>query len=264
MTTPKALVCLLENDDSGNEPLLSQLQTVGFSIVVISWKELNSQRSGLAEIVPALDAEAVQVWILAGPAQAFTRLLRVQVTLVSLALNRRTPPRTAFVYSGPAPDFSIPEATPQVALYKEGAAMAAKLMAVRLKPLPQPELPLYLKAHLDPFVGCWLECGPHNGESWEGFMLGLLHAEPLPRPEIVAFGIGPRGTLPRKSALEYPLKGIEGTYGEHTFTACAAKNLVTHSFSVFLRFEGTPFGLLLGNYPDDEKRDETGHHILFA
>ncbi|MDR2076623.1 MAG: hypothetical protein LBP61_06810, partial [Desulfovibrio sp.] len=46
---------------------------------------------------------------------------------------------------------------------------------------------------------------PPGAETWDGFMIGVTLAE------ITAFGLGPRGAVPSRSVLRYPLRGIKGT-----------------------------------------------------
>jgi hypothetical protein len=75
--------------------------------------------------------------------------------------------------------------------------------------------------------------------------------------EITAFGLGPRGAVPSRSVLRYPLRGIEGTVGETPFQACAAKNRLSPDVSCYLRLDGAPGLLLCLEYPDREAETTT-------
>ena len=94
---------------------------------------------------------------------------------------------------------------------------------------------------------------PPDGERWEGFMAGVTGAK------VVAFGVGPRGIIPDKSTLEFPMFGIQGDFREVPFSACAAKNTLDRDTSCYLCVDGEPESLFCTSYPEDEP----GRPVMF-
>ena len=145
-----------------------------------------------------------------------------------------------------------------VRMFHGKTTFAAKLMAMRMKPPAPSKPPLHIAAHLDPYIGQWLEIGPEAGAVWNGFMTGVIGAD------VVAFGIGPHGHLPKSSVLNYPQCGIRGNWGEHAFSACAARNELSDDMSCYMRVEGNPRAILAAGYPQEENdpSNEDRHPML--
>jgi len=137
-----------------------------------------------------------------------------------------------------------------IQVYRHTQKYAVKLMVAKAKPRPFAALPFHAQAHLDPLIGAWLEIAPPIGETWPGFMAGVTNAK------ISAFGVGPRGLLPRKSTLEFPMLGIKGTLGEKPFSACAARNSLSDNISCYMRLDGTPSLAFCAEYPDENPLDQ--------
>lgn len=269
MPLPKAVLCLLENATQESANAEAALRASGFATATITWKEIMAQQTGLAELTGILQDEAIKAWVLFGNAEQFTEELRTQVTLVTLALQRESLPQVALISTGQAPQ--TPASMPCIRSYSHAEPFGAKLMAGRFKQAPTLDTPFHVVTHIDPFIGMWLELGPKAGKEadqegaaqWQGFMAGLLVQEGAPTATITAFGVGKRGVLPSKSTLEYPLQGIEGHLNGAPFVACAAKNTITEELAVYLRLEGIPHGVLLGNYPGDDAAEETDAHVFW-
>ena len=262
MALPKAILCTLEDASQHTANAEAAFRASGFATATIAWKDILAQRSGVAELAEILQDDAIKAWVLCGPEESFTHTVRAQVALITLALQRQELPQTVLLSTGATP----PQASslPHIKLFSVAEPFAAKLMAGRFKPAPKLELPFYLQAHLDPYVGTWLELGPNPGEQWPGFMAGLLQVEEDTLTTITAFGVGKRGVLPSKSTLEYPVQGIEGHQNGMPFVACAAKNTITDQLAVFLRLEGAPTGVLLSGYPEDGAEELCGDTILLV
>ena len=262
MALPKAILCLLEDASQHTANAEGALRASGFATATIPWKEVLAQPSGIAELAEVLQDDAIKAWVVCGPESSFTPTLRSQVALITLALQRQELPQTVLLSTGPTPPQGA--SLPHIQSFCIADPFAAKLMAGRFKPASVLELPFYLHTHLDPYVGTWLEMGPPIGEQWHGFMAGLLKEEEDAKTIITAFGVGARGVLPSKSTLEYPLQGIEGHQNGTQFVACAAKNTITDKLAVFLRLEGTPTGVLLSGYPEDEAEELCGDTIMLV
>ena len=169
-----------------------------------------------------------------------------RLAMLTLALSRPSPPLTACLLTDGGPEPELPHWLGEVRVFRRDKNFAAKLMAARLKSHSLPPRPFHLAAHLDPLIGQWLEAGPAEGAQWPGFMAGALGAE------ITAFGVGPRGVLPRKCTLEHPLRGIRGDWGGREFSACAARNVIGDDNACFLRVEGEPEAIFIAPYPEGD------------
>lgn len=229
MTLPKALLCLVGDAVGDSED--ANLRAAGFATATIRWRELTASRYGWMHLAGVLDDPSVCAWVMAGEPDDFTPELLAQTALLKLALRRPHPPALAFV-----PHKRAFPARPLVLrnhalVFSPDEAFAGRLMAARFKPAPTPLKSCHLKTHLDPLAGLWLEIGPEKGEAWEGFMIGALAAE------VTAFGVGPRGAIPRRTTLAHPMCGIRGDVAGMPFEACAARNLVGENNETCMRID---------------------------
>jgi hypothetical protein len=255
MALPKALLCILGNPDSVEIPEEALLRASGFATATIRWAEIAFQPRGWTQLLPILNDTAVQAWIFSGHPADVTNELLCQIGMLTLALTRPAPPITAFVLNGSGEEPALTDLLAHIRIFRGNKTFAAKLAAARMKSqLPRP-LPFHARAHVDPLTGQWFEIGPAPGESWDGFMSGVVEAE------VVAFGIGLRGTLPKKSTLHYPLCGIKGELGGYEFSACAAKNEIGPDSACYIKIEGCPRILFITNYPNDGENGTDEQHI---
>jgi hypothetical protein len=224
------------------------LRSAGFATFSITWKELDAYPNGWIQILPPLNDPAVTAWLIVGKPEDFTDSIRSKVALLTLAMERHMPPATAFVLQGEGDIQDVPYAMNHIQIYRYTQKFAVKLMVAKVKPQPFTPLPFRVKAHLDPFIGAWLEVAPQDNETWAGFMVGVTQAK------ITSFGVGPRGLIPTKSTLQYPLLGIEGSLGKLPFHACAAKNELSSVNSCYIRLDGTPGLLLCLEYPEEGEK----------
>ena len=246
MIFPKAVLCQL-GEGGGDEE--AQLRSVGFATGSIGWKEIDMQRNGWIQLLPVLEDPAVLAWVIAGEPDDFTPAIRSQIALLTLAMRREKPLLVALRLQSEGAFVDVPPALAQVLLFKPADAFAAKLMALRVRPRPAPELPFVCLPHLDPLLGLWLEVSPPLGARQEDFMIGVFGGE------ISAFGVGPSGVVPEKSSLHYPQLGIRGDIGGREFFACAAKNALGEGVSCYLRLEGFPEGVFLTRYEAMEAQE---------
>jgi hypothetical protein len=250
MALPKAVLCLL-GDEPADHPAEAELRSTGFATFAITWKELDAVQNGWIQLLPPLDDPTVVAWAVAGRPGDFTASVRSKIALLTLGLERKAPPATAFVLTGEGEMPDVPHAMSHIRIFRREGKFAAKLLVAKARPQPLAPLPFYVKPHLDPLTGIWLEVAPPGAETWDGFMIGVTLAE------ITAFGVGPRGAVPSRSVLRYPLRGIEGTVGETPFQACAAQNGLSPEVSCYLRLDGAPGLVLCLEYPNGETEAAT-------
>ena len=246
MVFPKAVLCQL-GEGGGDEE--AQLRSVGFAAASIGWKEIDTQQNGWIQLLPVLEDPSVLAWVIAGEPDDFTPNIRSQIALLTLAMRREKPLLAALRLKNDGAFVDVPPALEQVLLFKPSDNFAAKLMALRARPRPAPDLPFVCLPHLDPLLGLWLEVSPPLGARQDDFMAGVFGGE------ITAFGIGPSGVLPEKSSLHYPQLGIRGDINGREFFACAAKNALGEGVSCYMRLDGFPEGVFLARYDGTEAED---------
>jgi len=126
--------------------------------------------------------------------------------------------------------------------------LGAKLVARVHKP-PKPISPEYqLDIHGSEQLGQWFEVRPAQA-SWSGVMFGVAGAE------IAFHAVGPAGSLPPKTVLNYPMQGLELEMGGKEYLAWAAQNELNTETSYFVKVEGHPDSILLGPYSTEEAAD---------
>ena len=249
MALPKAVLCVL-GDEPADHSAEEELRSIGFATFSITWKELDSIQNGWIQLLSPLEDPTVTAWAIVGKADEFTDAVRCKIALLSLAMEREAPPATAFVIfdEGDFPD--LPYSMSHIRVFRHTQKYAVELLVAKVKPDPLAPTPFYVKPHLNPLVGAWLELGPPDGEEWPGFMAGLTNAV------VSSFGVGPRGAIPAKSVLSFPMLGIEGNIGERPFNACAAKDTLSSETSCFIRLDGLPDMVFCMGYPDDESQSD--------
>ncbi len=125
-----------------------------------------------------------------------------------------------------------------------GAKLTAKVHAPAKEAVPGYRMDIYGNEQ----IGQWFEVGPRE-ERWPGAMFGASGAE------IAFHAVGPGGSLPDKSVLNYPMKGLKLGLGEKEYTAWAAQNELDPGASYFIKVEGFPESILFGPYSTGESAD---------
>ncbi|MGD9157946.1 MAG: hypothetical protein PVG39_06040 [Desulfobacteraceae bacterium] len=97
-------------------------------------------------------------------------------------------------------------------------------------------------------IGQWFEIRPTK-ETWSGVMFGVTGAE------ILFQAVGPSGSLPDKTVLNYPMQGLKLDMGGKEYTAWATQNELNHETSYFVKVEGFPESIIFGSYSTEEKTD---------
>lgn len=240
MPLPKALLCALGDHSPATEE--AGLRRAGFATAVLHWKDLADKTNDWMQLAAVLDDPAVQAWVLTGEAADFTEDLLCRVALLALALDRPTQPGTALVLYGKGPTPALPPLLEHVRICGPQDPFAARLMAARFKPGIALTTPMHIRAVPDPVLGLWLEVAPSAGSAQADFSVGVLEAE------ITAFGVGPRGAIPARSRMDYPVRGVKGELAGRGFSACAAKNELNEATACYCRVDGIPRGVFLGAY----------------
>jgi len=126
--------------------------------------------------------------------------------------------------------------------------IGAKLVAMVHAPAREPDTDYRLDVHGNEQIGQWFEVGPRN-TSWKGAMFGVSEGE------IAFHGVGAKGSLPQKSILDYPVKGLRVQLAEREYTAWAVQNELNADTSYFVQVKGFPASILFGPYSQEGDAD---------
>jgi hypothetical protein len=127
-------------------------------------------------------------------------------------------------------------------------ALGAKMVAKVHSPVKQIDSEYRIDVYANPQIGQWLEIGPKN-ISWNGAMFGVSDAK------ISYHAVGPKGSLPDKAVLNYPVKDMKVTLGEKEYIVWAVQNEVNTETSYFIKVEGFPESIIFGPYSSDEQAE---------
>jgi hypothetical protein len=130
----------------------------------------------------------------------------------------------------------------------------AKLVAKVHSQVKDIKLEYRLDAYGNPQTGQWLEVGPTD-DSWNGAMLGVSGAE------ISFHAVGPKGSLPSKSVLNYPMEGLKLRLGEKEYLAWTVQNEVDSETSYFVKLDGFPDSVLFGPYSSEDEAEVHVTHL---
>jgi hypothetical protein len=128
------------------------------------------------------------------------------------------------------------------------AGMPAKIVAKVHTPVEEVSSEYRLDVYGNPQIGQWFEIGPRKA-LWSGAMFGVAGAD------ITFHAVGPKGSLPSESTLNYPSKGLKLNLGEKEYTAWAVQNEINEQTSYFIRVDGFPESIVFGQYSIEEESE---------
>jgi hypothetical protein len=101
-------------------------------------------------------------------------------------------------------------------------------------------------------LGQWFEIGPRE-QDWSGVVFGVSGAN----AKINFQAVGPAGSLPEKTTLEFAQQGLRLEVGGSEFSAWAVRNRISAATSYYARVEGCPQAILLMPYAEDDDAEAT-------
>jgi len=125
-----------------------------------------------------------------------------------------------------------------------GAKIVAKLHTARTPIPPEFHLDIYANEQ----IGQWFEIVPVSS-NWPGVMFGVSDGG------IAFHAVGPKGQLPRKTVLNFPMQGLKLQMGEKEYLAWATQNELDPETSYFVKVDGNPESIIFGPYSTDEAVD---------
>jgi len=252
MTQKKIWLSWMPTGEGAPEPgtVVAQLGRYGFHVAGGPW-ESALERMAWAKVVEVLvDASQADAWILAGRQEELEQPANRQALslLVTMVAHARGPsfPLLVLCLDAPLDVADLPLLAQRCgALSAKDASWPAKVVAATTRNARPVDLGFLFDVHAHPLIGQFYEFGPLEWE-WAGVMVGT-HGD----ARISHHAVGPRGEIPEHGIVEYELRDIKLEVSGREFVAWAIQNQITPSDSYYLRIEGTPEAVLVGNYPGD-------------
>lgn len=207
-----------------------------------AWGELSDMLS---------DPAATDAWIIAlDSSRAAQPAVRYGLSLVAQTLRARRgdafPVHILALDALPA-SAALPLFLRDCPLHKASdTAWPAKLVAAFYTKTSATAQEFYFAAYGNPHLGQWIEVGPRSG-NWNGAMLGVTGDA-----KITHHAVGPRGRLPERTVVEYPIRDMKVTLGETPFTVWAVQNAISAEQSYFAKIDGLSATIICGGHPGDE------------
>ena len=204
----------------------------------LAWAELGNLLIG---------EKAPDVWLIAGEAADFQApATRYALSMIAAMVREAegTPAIACFALDGGLESDALPSLLRQ-ALLLDGNdfGWAAKLLNARAATAADD---FRLTVIAQRLIGQWIEVGPRAG-AWQGAMVGIGEGG-----KITHHAVGVRGQLPERAVLEYPLEGLEAELGGTKVNAWAVQNALGPEESYFVRIEGQPARIILGQHPESD------------
>jgi len=230
--------------------IAAKLHPYGFDAAGSIWHD-DLERMGWQESRDMLLAPDVVGWmVLAPPEELAKPSIRYGLSLLALTVAAARPSLPVFlVIPGAAPAQSAPLPSPLAGfhqLFLDDASLCAKVVAKTSVPPKGRGGDYRFDIIGDQQVGQWFEVGPRQGV-WKGALFGINGGE------INFHAVGPSGSLPKDTVLNYPVKGITLTICDREYTAWGVANQLPEGSSYLVRVKGAPEAVVFGPFPDNDE-----------
>ncbi len=233
--------------------IISHFKTYGLEVRGHFWED-DLEKVAWAKARDELIKPDLLLWlILATQENLQTPSIRYGLSLLSLTVQAQKGISFPIVILYTEGEKPSPEALPTPLkgvdfLSLSDPGMAAKLVVKVNTPLKPISSDYRIDTYGNPQIGQWIEVGPST-ESWSGVMFGVSGGE------ITFHAVGPKGSLPSQSVLNYPMRGLKLSLGEREFIAWATQNPISPETSYFVKIEGFPETILFGPYSSGEEAE---------
>ena len=248
----KIWLTALAHDEGRVQKTMAMLKKYGLEVDGHFWVDDLEKMAWLAARDQLVD-EATALWlILSSDKEIATDSVRYGLSL--LALTVQAAKGHAFpvvlLHEGRIPERdALPTPLQGAEIYAaDRPAIGAKLVARVHTPSKMVAGEYRLDLYAMPQIGQWFEVGPTRSP-WKGVLFGTLGAE------VNAHGVGPKGTLPEKCVLEYPMQGLKLAMGGDEYVAWAVQNELIADSSYYVRVQGEPGSILFGPLPEGDDAD---------
>ena len=230
--------------------LLSRMKTYGLEVQGHFWKDDLKKMAWMAARDNLMDTK-ISLWVILGSDDellAADTLYGLSLLAITAQAQRGLHFPVIILQTRGEPISSEQLSTPlrgAEMMSASDAGLGAKLVAKAHKP----SSPISSEYHLDIYgneqIGQWFEVRPQNSR-WPGAIFGVTGAE------IAFHAVGPCGSLPAKTVLNYPMEGLKLEMGGKEYTAWAAQNELDSETSYFIKVEGSPESIIFSPYSAEE------------
>lgn len=226
--------------------LMGQMKTYGLEVNGHFWEDDLEKVAWMKPREELLDAKVVLWAILASDKDLQTPTFRYGLSLLAITLQAQRgldfPIMILQTQGDPVSSDGLPTPLKGVDILSAsnpglGAKLVAKVHTLAKELSSDYRLDVYGNAQ----IGQWVEVGPKRA-TWAGAMFGVAGAE------IAFHAVGPKGSLPGTSVLNYPMQGLKLNLREREYTAWAAQNEIDSDKSYFVKVEGFPESIVFGSY----------------
>lgn len=250
MAKEKIWITWLPTGDDAPEPreVVVALQKYGYETAGAEWVDALDQLGWTSTALTLLEETAADIWLIVGRKSDWekesNRYGLAMAAAMIAGIRGATFPIVAvgLDFLPEVDDLPTPLAS-AICLSSSQPAWGIKIAPglKRFAGATPPEYRLAITA--EPHIGLWIEVGPRD-ESWQGVMFGVSG-----EASILHQAVGPKEELPSKTVLEYPMKDMKLTAGDHEYTACAVSNTIDPESSYYIKVDGHPHHILFGGHP---------------
>ena len=251
MAGKKLWISALTKDEARIAKFNGALRQYGFDAAGHIWLD-EADKLAWRVAYDELQKRKTDYWLVMADAESLAKPgVRYALNLMAYAMRSDRDDVLPVIVLGPESlREQLPDALRDAKIIDDGAiTCAAKIVAATLKPPAAQALPYRLDVYGDDKIGQWFEIGP-RGESWAGVIAGISGEG----AEITFQAVGPAGTLPEKTVLEYAREGMKLEAAGQEYTACSVRNRIDQDTSYFFRIKGLPTSLLI--MPDESGADD--------
>jgi len=246
----KVWVSMLEKNEGLGRILFEELARYGLEPGGHFWED---DPSGLGWAGPSteINSGSCAAWLIVGQAESFgkkeTRQGLALAALAAQGAHGHGFPILISPSGGPLDPGSLP--TPLLGAEMVNTSLGVKTVARVNAGKPGGGSADYrLDVRPLPGLGLWFEIGTSR-DPWQGAFFGCS-GEGEASPD--AHGVGPAGTIPQKSTLHYPVRGMKLEMKGREFSAWGVRNELSPADSYYVRVNGVPEALVFGPFPDDD------------
>ncbi len=249
----KVWLTSLEKSEENVKQIMSSLKGYGLDVQGHFWTDELEKMAWIGPRDVMLDTEVALWAILATPEALSNPNIRYGLSLLALTVQSQRGPGFPIVILQTGGETISPGALTTtlqnaVVIAADNPAFGAKIVAKVHAPGKKAATEYHLDCYGNPQIGQWFEVGP-IGSTWNGALFGVAGAK------ITFQAVGPKGQLPEKSTLNYPIQDMQIGLGETEYTAWAVQNELGPDSSYFIKVEGYPESILFGEYSQEDEAD---------
>lgn len=235
MLKKKVFLSAMNKDEKAVAGLFARIKAAGFDITGHFWSH---EEKELTKVLPAQEVENVDAWVIYASEQITSEtMIGITLTLLTVRTFRET--QLPVIIVGAAQELPPLLNTAEFTSAEKLAVRLSTRTAIRKKWI---EDDFRLSAHCQAGVGYWLEVGPAEGKTWNGALVG---ADISLGGSIDFQAVGPKGSMPERTVLDYPVRDARLSAGDREYLAWGCQNQLTDADSFYVRIKGLVPSLLL-------------------